>query len=70
MTFLTPRQAFELGRLADRCGPLAVRQLGRGRIAVGIATAKGAIPTLVVALDDHGRVAAHRRINRGAGIAP
>jgi hypothetical protein len=63
-TFLTTRQALELGRLADRCGPLAVRQLAGGCIAVGIATTPEPIATVAVALDGNGRVAAHRRLRR------
>lgn len=69
-TFMTVRQVFEIGRLADRCGPVAVRPLGAGYVAVELATTPEPVgPTLALALDGHGRVAAHRRLRRGTGSA-
>lgn len=65
MTFLTTGQAFELGRIADRCGPLAVHPLGGGQIAVEVtATPEPTGPTLAYALDGRGRVTDRWRIRR------
>lgn len=69
-SLISVKQAFELGRLADRCGPLKVRPLSGGHLCVGISTVVDRdVTTLVVALDGDGRVAAHRRL-RGAGASP
>lgn len=64
MMFVTTRQAFELGRIADRCGTVGVRPLARGCVAVVLSTSAAAGTFRELAVNADGRVIDHRRIRR------
>ena len=60
---LTPKQTFEIGRVADRCGPVAVRPHDSGAVLVLYATAPARPrPDYAIAIDHDGRVVARRRL--------
>jgi hypothetical protein len=62
-TFMSVRQAAEVSRIADRCGPVSVRERGDGRVVVSLATEFATPASMELALDERGHVVAHRRLN-------